>query len=340
MGYQIPIFKEYVNKYNAEVIVVHWNNQKFTPYLPPVINGVHYYNRSEFSAKKLKEFAIKTKPDVIYISGWMDMAYLVAVRPLRKIGIPVVTGIDDIWWKTIRQRIASFIFPLFRKLFFSHAWVAGPYQYEFAKRLGFRNNEIIFNCLSADTDIFNLAFNESIEIKKTKYPHRFLYVGRFESIKGVDILIKAWANISNQKNDWELCVIGNGSLYNSMISFPDLNLVEFMQPDLLAHEIKKYGCFVLPSRKEAWSLVLHEFSAAGLPIICSNICGAAPVFLIPKYNGYLFEANNVKDLETKMLQIINSSDQELLKMSENSHLNGQKINPKMSAACFMSIVNK
>lgn len=340
MGYQIPVLKEYVTKYNAEVHVIHWDQKKMTPYKPPAIDNIYYYNRSEFSVKQLKEFVISNKPEIVYISGWMDKGYLAAVRLLRKIGVPVVTGIDDIWWKTLRQRFASILFPAIRKLFFSHAWVAGPYQYEFAKRLGFKNVEIIFNCLSADVEIFNSAFKESIEKKKEKYPHRFLYAGRFEPVKGVDILVQAWNNIRKQKKDWELCIIGNGSLYNYIASFSNLILMDFMQPEILANEIKKCGCFVLPSRKEQWSLVLHEFSAAGLPIICSDICGAAPVFVIPKYNGFIFESCNIYELEQKMLKIINLSDNELIIMAENSHKAGQKITPEISAASFMSVVNK
>jgi len=339
IGYQIPIFKQYIEKYNAEVHVIYWDHKKLTPYKPPVIDKIHYYNRSAFSHKQLKEFVISSNPDIVYISGWMDMGYLAAVRKLRKKNIPVVCGFDDIWWKTPKQRIASFLFPLIKTRFFSHAWVAGPYQYEYAKRLGFKNNEIIFNCLSADIKAFNFEFNESLQKKKEKYPHRFLYVGRLELIKGADLLVKAWNNLSDQKKDWELCIIGNGSLSNDIASFSNIDLLDFMQPEILVNVISNYGCFVLPSKKEQWALVLHEFSAGGLPIICSDACGGAPLFVIHNYNGYIFKSNKIKDLEKKMLQIINSTDEELIQMSENSHINGQKINPEMAAASFISILD-
>ena len=341
MGYQIPIFNEYVTNYNAEVHVIHWDHKKLTPYLPPDADNIFYHNRSAFTVKQLKEFVGSIQPDIVYISGWMDKGYLAAVRPLRKMGVPVVTGMDDIWWKTARQRVASFLFPPFRKLFFSHAWIAGPYQYEYAKRLGFGNNEIIFNCLSADIELFNSVYERALLKKKMNYPHRFLYVGRFEDIKGVDILVKAWDELSKSglKNDWELCVIGNGTLNSYISGFPDIKLVNFLQPEILANEILNYGCFILPSRKEQWSLVLHEFSVAGFPIICSDICGAAPVFVTPGYNGFIFKSCNVDDLKKKMLKIIDTSDDELNIMSERSHKLGQKITPEIAAASFMSVLN-
>jgi glycosyltransferase involved in cell wall biosynthesis len=96
----------------------------------------------------------------------------------------------------------------------------------------------------------------------------------------------------------------------------------------------------VPSRKEPWGLVLHEFSAAGLPIICSDECGAAPLFIVPNYNGYMFKALDIEDLVNQMLKIINMSDDQLVRMSQKSHFLGQRITPEISAASFMSIIDK
>ena len=341
MGYQIPVLKEYVITYNAEVDVVHWNHKKLTPYVPTAIDGVRYYDRSNFTLKQLNEFVNKSNPDIIYVSGWMDKGYLRAILPMRKKGVPVVTAFDDIWFKTFRQRMASVLFPLIKPFFFSHAWVAGPYQYEFAKRLGFKNDEIIYNCLSADTTLFNSVYLNSILDKKANYPHKFLYVGRFDKVKGIDNLLQAWKNIKarNESKDWELTLIGNGSLHESLSAFSDIKIINFLQNEELAVEIKKHGCFILPSRFEPWALVLHEFAAAGFPIICSDVCGAVPVFVIKNYNGYTFKPNNVADLEKQILKIINANDSELFSIGNKSHTLGQKITPELSAASFMSVIN-
>jgi len=341
MGYQIPIFKEYVDTYGAEVDIVHWDHKKLTPYQPPALDGVSYYKRSDFSVRQLKEFVIKSNPDIIYISGWMDKSYLMAIRQMRKRGVPVVTAFDDIWYKTLRQKVASIFFPMIKHLFFSHAWVAGPYQFEFAKRLGFKNNEIIFNCLSADTALFNSIYLESISDKNANYPHRFLYVGRFEKIKGVDILAQAWMNLKarNESKDWELTLIGNGSLYESISAISEINIINFQQPEELVNEIKKYGCFILPSRLDQWGLVLHEFAAAGFPLICSDVCGAAPIFVNKNYNGFIFKSDDLFDLQKQMLKIINSNDTELFYLANKSHAMGQKITPELSASTFVSLID-
>lgn len=339
MGYQIPILEEYVKDDTNEVHVIHWDKKKLTPYIPKPINKVSYYNRSTFNKLSLKQFIKKLNPDIVFISGWMDLGYLVAVRPLIKKGIPIVTGFDDIWFKTIKQRLASIFFPIIKRFFYTHAWVTGPLQFEFAKKLGFNNNEIIYNLYCADNELFKSAFNVSIDEKKVIYPHQFLFVGRFEHVKGVDLLLKAWENIQQYKKDWRLCLIGNGSLYEQMNKRPNIKIIDFLQPEKLVEEIKNSGCFILPSRFEPWALVLQEFALAGLPILCTEVCGATSTFVIPKYNGYTFGANDIEKIEDAMLKIINLSDEELIKMSYKSHFIGQRITPEISAASFMSILS-
>ena len=340
MGYQIPVFKELTEHYKAKLHVVHWDHKKLTPYVPPHIENVKYYKRSEFIKTQLIKFAVKMKPDLVYVSGWMDKDYLLVAKVLRKKGIPVIAGSDTQWKGNFKQYIASVIFPITIKKYFSHIWVAGPYQYEYARKLGFRKNEILFNCLSADVVSFNTAFLSFSEIKKNAYPHRFLFVGRLENVKGIDLLIKAWRQLKEISHDWELCLIGSGALKDYLQKEPDVIVKDFLQPNELIREVEKSGCFILPSRQEPWALVIHEFAAAGMPIICSDICGAAPVFVVPSYNGYIFENNNVEDLIKAMLKIIKKSDQDLLSISEKSHKIGQKITPEIVAASLLSVLKK
>ena len=86
--------------------------------------------------------------------------------------------------------------------------------------------------------------------------------------------------------------------------------------------------------------MLHEFSAAGLPIICSDVCGAAPTFLINGYNGYIFQNENEDDLMNKIDTLINKNDDELIKMAINSHHLGQRLDPITSAYKLLSFLNK
>lgn len=338
MGYQIPVLREYARRHGAQVHVVHWDHKKLTPYVPPVIENVAYYKRSEHDEAALLALADRISPDIIFISGWQDRDYLAVAKRFRRRGVPVVAGFDDQWKGTARQWAASVLFPFAKDRFFSHGWVTGPYQYEFARRLGFPKNRILFNCYSADTELFNGIYEECRESKTERYPHRFLFAGRYERIKGVDILVDAWNHLGNARKDWELRFVGNGSMEPYLRLQSGIQVGGFVQPAGLVDEIRQAGCFILPSRSEPWAVVLHEYSAAGVPIVCSDVCGAAPVFVNSSVNGHVFSHQDKGALEEKMLRIIQTSDSDLVRMSESAHKAGQRITPEISAASFLSIL--
>lgn len=337
MSYNVAVFKEYVNQHNAEVHVVHWDVQKKTPYVFPEIEGVHYYGKSTFNKQTLLEFVIALNPSVIFTSGWMDPMYLNVCGKLKKLKVPIVAVSDTQYYASVKQRLGVIFFKLFLKKTFTHLWVAGAYQYEYAKRLGYRNNQIIFNFLSADLSIFNPIYKNTIEDKYQRYPHQFLFVGRFAEEKGLDLLTTAWSNIENRK-DWKLCLVGNGHLKDQLPQDDTIKILDFIQPENFNDLVSKTGCFVLPSKKEPWALVLHEFSAAGMPVICSASCGAAPTFVVSGFNGFVFEENNAKELQQYMQKIIDMTDNELLVFSERSHKLGQRIDPQTIAANSLSVL--
>lgn len=339
MSYNVAIFKEYVQNHNSEVHVVCWDIQKKTPYKPPQIENVFYYGKSDFNSKTLVEFVKSLNPILIVTSGWMDKFYINACKKLRVLNIPILAVSDTQYYGTIRQRLGIYYFKFFYKRAFTHLWVAGPLQFEYAKRLGFKNNEIIFNFLSADLSIFNTYYNNTINLKKNNYPHQFLFVGRFAPEKGLNVLLDAW-NAIEDKKDWKLMMLGNGPLKEQLQNYNDIKVLDFVQPEELEDIIKQSGCLLLPSIKEPWALVLQEFSAAGLPIIASNVCGAIPYFLINSFNGFIFESRNFTDLKKKMEQVIKLSDDDLFKMSLSSHNLGQRITPSQVAFNSMSVVNE
>ena len=186
--------------------------------------------------------------------------------------------------------------------------------------------------------LFDKAYEDTIVNKINNYPHRFLYVGRFENVKGLDILINAWVRLGNNKNGWELHLIGNGTLKNKLKSIPGIIVSDFMLPARLIKEVSDSGCFLLPSREEPWGLVVQEFAAAGLPLIVSDVVGAAATFLISNMNGFTFTANDPDSLVNMMLKIISMSDHDIYCMALKSRFLSQRITPETSAANLMSIL--
>jgi glycosyltransferase involved in cell wall biosynthesis len=340
MPYNIAVIKELLKIDKIEVHIISWDKQKLTPYVPPKIENVFYYKKSDFDLNKAMTFIDNLKPTLVFTSGWMDKFYISIAKKIRKkYNTPVIAFSDTQWYGTLKQNIGRIYFRLFYKSAFSHCLVSGVFQYEYAKKLGFKKHQIEINFLSADLNIFNKYFENTISFKRENYPKTILYAGRFAPVKGLDLLIKAWENIEDKKG-WKLKLVGNGDLKNQLLNHQDVEVLDFVQPENFFDLIKTSGAFILPSRKEPWALVLHEFSAAGLPIICSDVCGAAPTFLINGYNGYIFQNENDDDLMNKINTLINKNEDELIKMAINSHHLGQRLDPITSAYKLLSFLNK
>lgn len=337
-GYQMPVFRQYTTRYAAEVHVVSWDRNKLKPYTPAHIDNVFHYPRSQFDKRSLLRLADELRPDIVYVSGWMDKGYLYVTRQLRKQKVPVVTGFDDRWQGTLRQRIASLVFPLVKSRFFSHAWVAGACQYEFAKRIGFKNNEIIFNLLSCDSEFFSKG-KEHLETKRLDYPKNFLYVGNFRSVKGTDILVEAFKLYRGRYGgDWGLTCVGNGELQSLLLDVPGLEVLGFTDQEGLLEIAKRSGAFVLPSRSEQWGVVVHEFTCAALPFIVSDSVGSLPTFFINNLNGLSYGNDCPDELAQAMLAMSTRNTEELVRMGRSSFELSQRITPAFSAASFLSVL--
>lgn len=340
MGYTVANFRELVRK-NAEITVVHWDHKKLTPYNIPPIDGVKVYPRSEMTVQDIFELTNSCDPDITYVSGWQDFGYLRVVRRLRKDGKVVVAGFDDQWFGSMRQQIAAVIGRgRFFSIFFSHAWVSGAPQFEYARRIGFKPEEIIFDLVSADVSNFSDNLDKRLEVKKISYPHCFLFVGRFNEVKGIDVLIDAWKRLEGKREDWELVLVGNGSFMPDLSDVGQITIKDFLQPDQLIKESDSSGCFILPSNNEPWGVVVHEFASAGMPLILSNAVGSGSIFLISGLNGYSFSAGDPDDLSEKMLSIINMSDHELLIMSRKSYVLSGRITTESSVNNLLSLFVK
>jgi len=335
MGYTVATLRA-LTQLGFDIHVVHWDRKKLTPFIPPIDRGIRYYDRSKYSRSTLIELTRKLSPDLTVVAGWMDTDYLFVSRELRKRGVRVVVGFDDQWIGSSRQRLVS----VFRscnllKIFFSNAWVSGARQFEYAKRFGFANHEIITDLYSCDQSVFR---RHSLTSKATELSKTFLYAGRMETYKGVEDLLKVWFSISAENVGWKLTIVGNGSLFNSIDHSQSLRKIEFLQPTELSALVAQSTCCVVPSYFEPWGVVVHEFVSCGKPIIVSDAVGAGDSFLIDGFNGFKFKARDLDGLYSAMHRITQMSIPELENMGARSSMLSQRITPESSAANLISLL--
>ena len=338
MGYNLPIFASLVHDHQAEVHVVHWDQNKLTPFIPEPIEGVQYHARSKLSTIQLITLASKIKPDLIYVSGWMDQAYLAVCEQQKKCGVPIVVGFDSQWMGSLRQRLGSLLIRYqYKRRYFSYACVPGPLQAAYAGHIGFKQTEIIPKLLSGNHRLFSQAAQALETEKLESYPKRFLYVGRFAEMKGLDILLQAYKIYKNRyAGTWGLTCIGNGPLRDLLSADPEIEVEDFMSQNMLVQRARQAGAFILPSRFEPWGVVVHEFAAAGLPLILSENVGARAQFLAENLNGYTSRSNCPNDLAEKMHLLSHLDKSTLIAMGQQSRTLASVLTPEIAAHSFLS----
>ncbi len=336
MGYQLSVIEYLVREKGIEFHIFHeCGSKKKSAYKVPEIERVTYYDREVFSLTRKLKFISELKPSLIYVSGWMYLDDVILCFLLRRKGYKIIVGFDDIWHNSLKQRFAKLFAPLILQRVYSYAWVAGPYQYDYAVNLGFTKKNIIFNCLSADTSVF-LVKNKCINDFKVL---KFVYVGRFSEEKGVKVLLEAWHTITLQFPYVKLDMIGNGNILNQIELPSNVEIFDFMEPELLSRKLEEYVCAIIPSISEQWSISLHEFSLKGLPVISSDIVGAIPLFLVDGFNGFTFKSNSVNDLVKILIKFISLEDSKKLEFSNNSLLLSKRITTEIAASSLFSIID-
>lgn len=334
MPYNVAVIRALVRK-GCRVHVVLQDTNKKTPYFPPWEENVTYYNRSSFwSADHLYTLVKKLCPDLIWTAGWIDPIYNEVVGIVReKLLIPVVAS-SDTQWRGGRQWLNVFTARYRHNRWFSHLFVSGEWQVEYARKLGFSPDRILMHNLSADVDLFTQV---DLDIREKKYPRRLLYVGRFAKEKGLTKLLKAWQSITDKKG-WKLTLIGNGPEQDKIGNTADVEVLDFMDQVGLLQEMTASGAFILPSVFEPWALVLHEAACAGLPILASDCCGAVTCFVKEHENGFLFSPDHVQSIRHSIERLITGNEADWLQMGRNSRKLSMQITPDIVADTLLTVL--
>lgn len=133
-----------------------------------------------------------------------------------------------------------------------------------------------------------------------------LFMGRLVEVKGLDLLLNAFAK--SQINDYVLVIVGEGRLKEKLIEqSQQLNIHNkvifagfYSGVDLYAwYDLANF--FILPSRYEPFGAVVNEALVYGCPVIASKYIGA--VDFITQNNGKLFDPLNEKEFITTLQSI-------------------------------------
>lgn len=313
----------------ADIAIVRWPLNAEAPFQFEFHKNWRILDRNDLDTKSLIEFSKAFNPDLLVCSGWIDNSYN-AVAKFWYHKIPTIISLDNHFTGSVRQQLGRLASPFKLKSRFSHVWVPGEPQFKFARKLGYKQHQIIEGFYSADTIHFNLLFKKTFPQKEINFPKRFVYIGRYVDFKGIFEMWNAFVEAINElnNNEWELWCLGTGDEWDRRIEHPSIKHFGFVQPDDLQKILKDTGVFVLPSHKEPWGVVVHEMAVAGFPMICSDKTGAATKFLKERVNGILFKTGDQNALKSAFRTMMKIQEEDLIKMGNQSHQIGMIHSPE------------
>lgn len=194
------------------------------------------------------------------------------------------------------------------------------------------NSFVIYNPI--DTDIFNTEYS-------VKRENKLVFLGRFVSQKGIDILLRALKIALKVNIDLELVLIGDGPekdrLYTLIQELDIKKNISFrgeLKGNALAEELNKYSIIIVPSLdKEGFGNVVLEGIACGCVPIVSNTGGLVEAL---GECGLTFNKGDHNDLANKIKILLNDDNKfNSFKSHFNKHL--EKHKPEIVAKRYLEI---
>lgn len=158
-------------------------------------------------------------------------------------------------------------------------------------------------------------------------------VGRYTYQKGFDMLLKTWKMVCNKIEGWELQIVGEGELKDTLLQqIKELSLETSVKLCPVTTDIRSVyreaSVLVLSSRYEGFGMVLLEAQTAGVPVVSFD-CKCGPSEIVSDgVTGYLVPANDVTTLAGKMLVLM--QDEALRKqMGRNAFVDASRFSEKV-----------
>lgn len=284
-GYAADCLEEFRRRYDARVLVVF-----------DEVNEQVDYRRDEFpfrgDVERVSDRSLvdidglvgQFQPDLCLVGGWRGYALRLALAAARR-DIPVVATSDN----TSSGRIRRAGLWAYRKAILRHLhdgyWVPGRRARRYLEACGFPSEEAREGVLAVRTDRYEP------DSRADGSRRGFLFVGRLVESKGVHELLDGFRRYGG---DWKLRLCGTGPLAGRVTKHADadsrIEPLGFVQPQEVAEEMRDAGALVLPSRRESWGVAILEGAAAGLPVVCTEACGASEDLVEGGANGFVLPA--------------------------------------------------
>ena len=191
-------------------------------------------------------------PDVVFVGGWRSVTTRRVMAAYA--AAPQVFCLDMPWRWSLRCVAARWALHGFMKRF-AAVYVPGEAAAKYARWFGFPQPRIHRKLYAIRQEKFRAA-GAAVAPESRR---GFLFVGRHDPEKRIDLIERAHARYRELGGTWSVDYIGQGG--------------RFVQADGMPQVYAEHACLLLASSFDPWPLVMLEAKAAGIEVIASDRCG-------------------------------------------------------------------
>ena len=273
-------------------------------------------------------------PTIFIQSGWSYQAFAALGREVKAQGGRVIGLSDGNWRGDFRQLVLGpIVFRLRHLAHFDAMIVPGEQGARLMSHFGFPSERVHKGMYGADAAIFN-GGPPLIE-----RPRTFLFVGQFIARKDVLGLSRAFIRFSETQPGWALRMTGSGEQRDLIPRDPRIVVEDFIQPEQLGARYRQARFFVLPSRVEAWGLVVHEAALCGCALILSDAVGSGDDLAAP-HNAIRFRRGDEDDLVRALIDAAGRDETWLTEAERHSRAAAAWFGPQRFAAEVTNLIGE
>jgi glycosyltransferase involved in cell wall biosynthesis len=271
----------------------------------------------------------RARPGILLVHGYSSITALCAAAWGRTHGAKTILMSESNFDDHRRHRLAEAIKRTIIALLFDAGIVGGKRAAAYLERLGMSAERIARAYDVVDNEYFSSRAAQcrreaEDSESSTKAPY-FVYVGRLAPEKNISALLEAFGQYRDAGGTWSLVIVGDGPLNESLREQARI-LIEsgavVFTGRKNVHELPFFyafaGCFVLPSVREPWGLVVNEAMASGLPVIVSSRCGCADDLVADGSNGFIIDSTRISGIVEALTRMSNLSAADRSRMGELS----------------------
>lgn len=306
--------------YSYEFSMGHWQIP-----MPPSINAIVLGKAEEATGQRgitaIRDGWIRyrqmvqevqaTRPAAVIMLGYGNVAHFLLIEWCRRNAIPCLLLGDSNILGDKNSGIKAWIKKLVVSRVVSQCCAilpCGSLGARYFQKFGARPEQLFFSPVEPDYSLIegtppSVVESLAAEFRLASGRRRLIYSGRLVTIKRVDLLIDAFAQVADQRPDWDLLVAGGGPLEAELKARVSNRLQQrvlwtgFVGSAQRMSALYRFAdVLVLPSDYEPWALVVNEAACAGLALVCSDLVGAAAELLRDRENGRFFRAGDVTSL--------------------------------------------